>query len=557
MADLVTSGTSTFVSGTSGLDTATLIEVSVQSKTIEADRIDVEVDENQAVISAYQDLETLTEDLQDAIDALVVVDPLDATDESIFDNKTGFLTSDDGTDVSTLVNVILDDDVVEAEYEIVVIQEAEEAKVVGTTVADDSTALGYTGSFNIGLSGGSSVQIDVTAGQTLQDLADSINAQSETSGVQASIIKVSETEFQLTLTGTQTAQDIQVSVVSGDDILQNIGVTDGSGAFTNVIQSAQPAIIELDGIQISRDDNTFDDVIDGITFEVENAAPGTTITLEITNDTEGVKEAIQNFVDAYNALRNFAVAQQTVSEDGAADGALFSTLLLEQLSFQITNVLGSSYGDNGIIEGLPDIGISLTNNNLLSIDETDLDNAILDNFDELKSLFTGNVSLGSDQIALLNNDTTTPNFDFTLDITVDGGGNITSAAIGGDSSLFTIDGTRIIGAEGSAYEGLTFSYQGGVSDSISISIEQGVADVLYKTVDAYTNDVDGLIQQEISSLQGQNESLIAESTEIRNNAEDFRQKEIARYAALETEINALQLLLDQIRAILGNNNDDN
>ncbi|MGH1403440.1 MAG: flagellar filament capping protein FliD [Alphaproteobacteria bacterium] len=557
MADLVTSGTSTFVSGTSGLDTATLIEVSVQSKTVKADRIDIEVDENQAEISAYQELETLAEDFQDAIDALVVVDSLNAEDESIFENKTGFLTASDGTDVATLLDVSLDDGVAEAEYDIVILQKAEEAKVTGTAVVDDTAALGYTGSFNIGLSGGSSVQIDITAGQSLQDLATAINAQSETSGVQASIIKVSETEFQLTLTGTQTAQDIEVSVVSGDDILQNIGITDAGGAFTNVIQSAQNAIIELDGIQISRDDNSFDDVLDGVSLQIENAAPGTTINLEITNDTEGVKEAIENFVEAYNALRNFVVAQQTVTEDGATDGALFSNLLLENLSFQITDVLGASYGDNGIIEGLSDIGITLTNNNLLSIDSTELDDAILDNFDELESLFTSNVSLENDQIALLNNDTTTASFDFTLDITVDGAGDITSAAVGGDSSLFTIDGTRIIGAEGGIYEGLTFSYQGGVSDSIDISIEQGISNVLYKTVDAFTNSVDGLIQQEVSTLQGQNEDLIAEAQDIRNNAEDFRQKEIARYAALETEINALQSLLDQIRAILGTNNDDN
>ena len=48
---------------------------------------------------------------------------------------------------------------------------------------------------------------------------------------------------------------------------------------------------------------------------------------------------------------------------------------------------------------------------------------------------------------------------FTLDVQVDGSGNLTSASVGGDSSLFTVSGTRIIGVEGTAYEGFTFVYR--------------------------------------------------------------------------------------------------
>ena len=67
---------------------------------------------------------------------------------------------------------------------------------------------------------------------TLQDVADAINAQTSTTNVQASIVQVSSGSFELVLTGTQDAADISYSSTSGDDILNKLGVTDSTGAFS-------------------------------------------------------------------------------------------------------------------------------------------------------------------------------------------------------------------------------------------------------------------------------------------------------------------------------------
>ena len=96
---------------------------------------------------------------------------------------------------------------------------------VANFVADQTASLGYTGTFSIGLAGGTSADISITSSMSLQDVADTINNQTSTTNVQASVIEVSSGSYELVLSGTKDAADIQTSGVSGDDVLNKLGVT--------------------------------------------------------------------------------------------------------------------------------------------------------------------------------------------------------------------------------------------------------------------------------------------------------------------------------------------
>ncbi|MEE4476167.1 hypothetical protein V2S08_25770, partial [Escherichia coli] len=79
--------------------------------------------------------------------------------------------------------------------------------------------------------------------------------------VQASIVQVSSGSYEMVLTGTQDAANITYSSTSGDDIMNKLGVTDTTGAFTNVLQKAQSAQFSLDGIALTRNTNDISDVL--------------------------------------------------------------------------------------------------------------------------------------------------------------------------------------------------------------------------------------------------------------------------------------------------------
>src|SRR5207244_5261467 len=211
-------------------------------------------------------------------------------------------------------------------------------KVIGSAVADDSAALGYSGTFSIGLSGGTSAIISVTSGMSLQGVVDAINAQTSTTNVQASIIQVSSTQYEMVLSGTKDNADIVTSDVSGDDVMNKLGVTDSSGAFSDVLQAAQAAVFTLDGVQLTRDTNDVTDVLSGVTFSLLQTTPtGTTLNLSIGTDTSSITTALQTLVTDYNAFRDYVYGQQQISSDGtvASSAVLFGDGTMRDIMAQI------------------------------------------------------------------------------------------------------------------------------------------------------------------------------------------------------------------------------
>ena len=201
------------------------------------------------------------------------------------------------------------------------------------------------------------------------------------------------------------------------------------------------------------------------------------------------------------------------------------------------------------------MGIEFDGDNRLVVkDGTKLDDALLSDFENVANFFATDVSIDNDEFRLISNSSSTESLDFTIDITTDVDGNITAATVGG-SSVFTINGNSLVGQAGTAYEGLTFAYAGTTDTSINVTMNAGVADLLYNTIENYTA-ADGSIQEEITALNAENEDYTEEAQEIRDKGEEIREEQIQVYAAMEAELARLDSLLNTVRALLGNNKDD-
>lgn len=553
---VVTSSSSTYISSiSSGLDTGSLIEAAVSQKTARADSIDVRMAENEAVITAYESVQTMAQAIADAVEALATPDYSALGNDNAFDAKEGYMSASDGSDGTGYLAVSVDNDAIIASYDVEVVQIAKAMKVA-SSVQSGTTALAQTGSFTIGLSGGDSVEIAVTSDMTLSDIADAINDESANTGVGAILIKISTDQYQLVLAAQDTAVDIEVGVASGDDIMQTIGITDSAGDFATVSQAAQSAIVKLDGVEITQSDNELDDVIPGISISLLAASSGTTITLEIGVDSSAVKTAITDFIEAYNELRTFITAQQAVDEDGAADDAvLFADALLRNLNATLYSILNAT--GSGDIGGLADLGIVFNDDNTLSLDdETTLDSAILSNLSAVQSFFETTFEASDSNLVLMNNDNMQASLSFTLNVTVDGDGAITDVLVNGESGYFTVSGNRLVGVEGTIYEGLTFALVTDSSTSIDVSITQGFANKLVNLLNEYADTSSGLIQQHIDNITDRNADLSDRADRIRERAEDYRTKLVDKYATMEIEVQAAKLLQQQIDAILGGGSDD-
>ncbi|MFN6983140.1 MAG: flagellar filament capping protein FliD, partial [Brevundimonas sp.] len=393
---------------------------------------------------AYQELQTLIEAVTDAVDGLALPAYSSLGSENSFDARSASLSTSSGGTVTGLA-VDVTSDAINGDYEIEVLQLAQAMKISAST-GSSTEAIGAAGVMSLGVEGGETVDITVTATTTLSDLAKAINAQSDKTGVQASLISLDSSTVQLVLSATDTNQTIVISSVSGDDVAQTIGLTDDTGAFANVLREALPSIVTVDGATVTRDTNELTDVIEGVSLSLSGVTDGAS-TLTITTDSSAVKTAITDFVDAYNALKQYMLDQSAVSSDGGKDedAVLFADSVMRMLDSTLQTLINAgSDAASDDITMFSDMGITWTSNGLLEIsDETALNNAILSNLDALEGFFETDFSTSDSNLKLLANNTTS-SLAFTLTVTTDASGAITGVAADGDSAAFTISGSRLV-----------------------------------------------------------------------------------------------------------------
>ncbi len=527
-------------SGT-GIDYSALIESKVQARLVRADRVDTKITTNEAKISAYSDLQDLLQTVNSSLDGLRNRSVSTGASSNLFGQRTGYV-SDDNVMAATV-----DDDTAAGTYSIVVQQLATKHKIAANSVATKTDALGQAGSFTLQAADGTAVSITMAADDSLTDLRDAINAQKSTSGVTASIVQVSDSSYQLMLTSNNTGEEISLTD-GGDGVLSALGLTDSDGAIKNEMVAVQDAIISVDGVTVTRSSNTIEDAIEGVTLNLYTADPDTPITLEVATDLSSIKTALTDFVDAYNAFRDFVTQQQAVGSDGTKtdDSTLFADSLLRQITQSVSSALSTSItGDDGTVLSLASLGITFDSSNNLELDEDTLNTMLTDNLDEVQQLLGLNMTSSSSQLSLLRYDSSSTSLSFTMDIDVASDGSLNSVSVGGDSSLFTVKGNRILGNDGTAYAGIVMVYSGG-SGSVDVDFSQGLADRLYGAIDDVADETDSDLTTAIDNLETRDTELQSRSDDIRTKAETYRTTLTAYYARLEAAAETAALLLQQL-----------
>ncbi|KZB63531.1 hypothetical protein AUP42_20945 [Thalassospira lucentensis] len=545
---------SSYVSGLTDLDTAQLVEDAYNVKMEVADTIEAEVDELELEIAAFEDLQDLLEALEDAAEALTASAELESLRDDVWVGKSAYLSSSDAnTTASDVLGVLVDDEAAVGSYTIEIKQMATAHKLGGDTYADASASAGLSGTLSL-VAGDdyTATDIEISGDMSLDDIADAINDQSSATGVRASVLQVSDDEYMLVLSAIDTGQEITFDTDGADTtIAASLGLINADGSYANELVAADQAIFSVDGVEVTRSSNTVDDVIDGVTLYLYAEEAGTEITLEIDEDASSVYDAIEAFVTAYNELRSFVITNQAyeAGEGASEDAVLFGDSLLSSVVSSVYDAL-SFTDDSDTYASLSSIGITFDESNYLVIDSETLEDALVSNFDEVADLFSLSTDTGSDNLLVSEADGTYTGT-FTIDIAVDADGNITSASVGGDSSLFTISGNNVIGAQGSVYEGVELYFGGDSSESVDVTISSGLANEMVNALDKYTNSSDGLISARIDRLEEQTSDLEDEIDEVTTAAEAYAEDLTERYSALETKMYQLQLLREQLEALWG------
>ena len=158
-------------------------------------------------------------------------------------------------------------------------------------------------------------------------------------------------------------------------------------------QAARNATVELNGVAVESNSNTFSATIPGMSFTVSEVTTNTA-TLAVKADTEAMKKNIQEFVDAYNELNDLLGKSTKYTEETKVAGALQGDSATVSLQNSLRMLTQGISGSKDGLTRLADIGIQMQEGGKLSMDTSKLDKA-LTNLDGLKGLFANKAdSLG-------------------------------------------------------------------------------------------------------------------------------------------------------------------
>lgn len=285
-------------------------------------------------------------------------------------NNADLFTATTATSSSSAFSATTSGSTVAGKYTISVSQLAQAQTLTSAVQSSNTTALGDSSAssrtLSIALADGSSKDITLTSDQTsLTGMRDAINGAD--AGVTASIIKVSDGSYRLSVTSNETGSDNAVSSikVTGDDTLQGIVGYDATATSNAMTQSvtAQNAKLTVNNVEIENSSNTISDALEGITLNLSDTTTGNQ-TLTIATDTSKANSAITNWVSAYNTLQDtFSSLTKYTAVDVGADsqdssnGALLGDSTLRTIQSQLKSLLTNA-ASSSTFKTLAQIGVT-------------------------------------------------------------------------------------------------------------------------------------------------------------------------------------------------------
>ena len=243
-----------------------------------------------------------------------------------------------------------------------------------------------------------------SSNNTLTGIRDSIN--NSGAGITATIIN-DGSGYRLSLTSKATGTDNAIKLTVAEDGAAGLSqlAYDGSdGGVSNLTQNvaATDAKIKVDGIAVTSSSNTITDAIQGVTLNLtKTTASGSTTQLTLNRNTDGIKTALQTFVDGYNKVADQIKTNTAYDVANNKASTLTGDSTIRSIQAQLRNAISNVVqGAPAGLSSLSDIGISFQVDGTLALDSDKVDKKLADPSLDLSKLFikdndNGTIGYGS------------------------------------------------------------------------------------------------------------------------------------------------------------------
>ncbi|WP_018877439.1 flagellar filament capping protein FliD [Thioalkalivibrio sp. ALE28] len=250
--------------------------------------------------------------------------------------------------------------------------------------ADGDAEVG-AGQLEISVGGGNAITIDVEEGDTLRDVRNAINEAG--GGVTASIVN-DGSGARLVLNATETGADNTISVaVNGDTAATNEGLGRLASDNLETTQEARDAVAVINGLTVTSPTNTLDDTIEGLSIELRGTS-ASPVTVSVSEDQDQLREALQGFVESYNALVGQTRELTSFNPDSEEGSVLTGDSTVRGIRSRLGNALmNPAQVPDANAQTLAELGIVSNRDGTLSFDGARFDRAMeTDGFDRVTEI---------------------------------------------------------------------------------------------------------------------------------------------------------------------------
>lgn len=262
------------------------------------------------------------------------------------------------------------------------------------SAADTAIVGGADQTLTLTFANANTVDVDIAAGSSLEDIRDAINAKGN-AGVSASIINDGN-GYRLALSSTASGADASIASTNFMDILNQDSVDEITADATNqtAFQPGQDAELNINGIAITSPTNRVEGAIQGVTLNLQSVtAENQPISMKVEQDTLRVREAINGFVKAFNDLKGTMGSLTSFNAETGEAGDLNGDGAVRTIDARLRGALTGGVGE-GEMRMLSDIGIRLQRDGTLKVDDERLNELVSGDMAGLGAFFAGNNQAG-------------------------------------------------------------------------------------------------------------------------------------------------------------------
>jgi flagellar hook-associated protein 2 len=272
-------------------------------------------------------------------------------------------------------------DAIVSNYSITVGSLAQAHKLGSVEAVSTATFGGSTGDELTLTVGSNSFTLDLSTPMTLSEIQSAINVETNITGITAGLINGDSGKQTLVLSSGGTGYDESIQLSFGGTIdADTFGfsmLNRDSGGQLLISESELNASLTVDGVYVTRGTNGINDVVQGLNLELKDQGQA---NVTIGKDTSMTRQAIENFISAYNKVKDQLSSLASSGVNGS---------VLRGVEFHLRGILNKESSGLGEYSYISELGIT-TNSDTgkLQLDSDKLMSALEESPDSVIGFFS-------------------------------------------------------------------------------------------------------------------------------------------------------------------------